>query len=172
MRVLLAIVLGLWLGDPAVAKPKSLLDSLVPQPANVKFVQGYAPGQDVSTVLGNAQTDAASGTVYYQGTLDPFARAHEVGHILDAQVLTDGDRRFFQRLMHAPAGDWRTGTGLKGAASPSEWWADYYGSAALGVDPVHENQAAYANVGPKRLKRFEQALDRLGRRHGLLPYQP
>lgn len=153
------------------ARPRSILDP-VPMPAQVQFVPGMMPGIDQSSLLGNMQTDAATNTIYYQGKPDPFAKAHEVGHLLDHQVLSDGDRAFFQKLMHAPAGEWRAGTGLEGLKSPSEWFADYYASSILNVDPRHENQAAYASIGPKRLRRFEAAIGRLGKRHGLQPYTP
>lgn len=150
--------------------PPSLLDPVMPMPAQVNLVQGLPPGVDPTTLQGNAATVADTATIYYQGKLDPFAKAHEIGHLFDHQVLSDGDRRFFQKLMHAPAGEWRAGTGLAGLKSPSEWFADYYGSAVLGVDPTHANEAAYASIGPKRLRRFEQAMQRLGKRHALLPY--
>lgn len=172
MRVLLLIVLGLWFGDPAVAKPRTLLDKLlVPAPPTMNVTQGYAPGLPPEQAMGNAAFDSNTNTLYYQGTLDPATRAHETGHAFDHQALSDGDRAFFQKLMHAPAGEWRAGTGLQGVSSPSEWFADYYAASALGLDPRRQNEAAYASIGPKRLKRFEQALDRLGRRQGLLPYQ-
>lgn len=173
MKVLLAIVLGLWLGDPAVAKPRTLLDTLlVPAPPTMNLVQGLAPGLTPEETMGTAAFDSGSNTLYYQGKLDKSTRAHETGHAFDHQILSDGDRSFFQKLMHAPSGAWQSGSGLQGGlASPSEWFADYYQASALGLDPRRENQAAYAQIGPKRLQRFEQALDRLGRRHNLLPYQ-
>lgn len=174
MRLWLVLfVIVLAVGDtPAVAKkPKSLLDSLlVPAAPQVTFTRGTHPALPPD-VMSPAQTDRASGTIYYSQPLSKFARAHEVAHLLDAQVLSDGDRRFFQRLMHAPSGEWRQGSAADTRGGPSEWFADYYAFAALGIDPRRSYEDSYATVGPKRLLRFQKALDRLGRRHGLRPYK-
>lgn len=144
--------------------------SFVPAPPVVTYVRGVGPGTP-SDAAGNASYDPETHTVYSDG--DPFARGHETGHALDQEVLTDGDRRYFQRLLHAPAGAWDRGTGAtsEGLKSPSEWFADYYGAAAIRLDPTREVVSAYAPIGPVRLKRFEAALARLGKRHGLKPYQ-
>lgn len=117
-----------------------------------------------------AQTDAQSGTIYYAQPLDKFAKAHEVGHALDAQVLTDGDRAYFQKLMHAPAGPWYQGSAADTGGGPSEWFGDYYGAVYTNFDPDHGGLGSYAQIGPKRLKRFEQALQRLAKRRNLKPY--
>lgn len=146
--------------------------SFVPAAPSVKYVQGYAPGITQDNAAGTAAYDSDTDTVYYQGRLGKATKAHELGHALDDQSLTDGDRVYFQRLMHAPAGAWNTGTGLQGGfSSPSEWFADYYQAAALHLDPTRENQAAYASIGPVRLKRFEAALARLGKRQHLPQYR-
>lgn len=156
-------------------RPPSLLDPLVmPAPPTVRYVHGAYPGHPD---LGQA-TDTGNATIYWQGDgpLGAFPRAHEVGHLFDAQVLNDGDRRYFQRLMHAPGGAWDQGTGNQGGTgSPVEWFADYYGAAATGFDPRPSTRggadiSSYAIIGPKRLERFKKALDRLGRRNALLPY--
>lgn len=139
-----------------------------PAPPAVHYQQGYAPGITAENAAGTAAYSRDTDTIYYQGKgMDPATRAHETGHAFDDQVLTDGDRIYFQRLMHAPAGGWRTGTGLQGLASPNEWFADYYQAAAMNLDPRRESQASYAQVGPKRLKRFEKALARLAERRGI-----
>lgn len=145
--------------------------SYVPAPPKVHYQQGYGPGITQENAMGTASYSRDTDTIYYLGKPDETTRAHETGHALDDQVLTDGDRRYFQRLMQAPAGDWRSGTGLQGGArSPSEWFADYYQAAALDLDPRHEQVAAYAQVGPKRLKRFEAALARVAKRQHLKQY--
>lgn len=157
----------------AKTPPRSLLESLVvPMAPRVQFVHGTMPGDTgASTEVSAAATDGASGTVYYQQPLSDYARAHEIGHLFDHQILTDGDRRYFSRLLQVPGeGDWRRGTGSNGMESPSEWFADYYAAAATNLDPRRGSVASYASVGPKRLVRFTKALDRLGRRHGLQPY--
>lgn len=170
MRVLLAIFLGLWLGDPAVAKPRSLLDTLVPAPPVMNFAQGVAPGTPAG-VMSPAQTDFTTNTIYSTQPLERYDRAHEVGHLFDSQILSPGDRNFFQKLMHAPSGAWNQGSAADTGGGPSEWFGDYYAAAVVDMDPDHEMLGNYAQIGPKRLKRFEQALGRLGRRHGLQPYR-
>lgn len=139
----------------------------MPAPPAVNYAQGTAPGADANA-MGTASYARDTNTIYYQGKIDPTARAHETGHAFDDQVLTDGDRVYFQRLMRAPAGEWRTGTGLQGGAqSPSEWFADYYQAAVMNVDPRFANEAAYAQIGPKRLKQFRKAMQRLAKRRGI-----
>lgn len=143
----------------------------VPAAPVVNYVRGYAPGISQESAMGTAAYDTTTNTVYYQGRLDRATRAHELGHALDDQVLNDGDRVYFQKLMHAPAGAWYTGTGMQGgASSPSEWFADYYQAAALHLDPRRQNEAAYAAIGPRRLKRFEAAMARIAARKHLQPY--
>lgn len=142
----------------------------VPAPPRINYVQGVAPGID-PRLMTPAQTDFDTGTIYYTQPLEKFDKAHEVGHVLDGEVLTDGDRAYFQKLMHAPAGKWYAGSAAD-AGGPSEWFADYYGAAAMHSDPTHGQAWGYAQIGPKRLKRFQRALARLGERHNLKPYQP
>lgn len=169
MRFLLAALVVLALGDTsAMAQSSSLLESLrVPAPRTVNYVNGPAPGLP-GDYGGDIATDASTSTIYLgSGKPGRFDRAHEIGHLLDAQVLTDGDRRYFSRLMQAPGGDWRQGTGPGSKVGGSEWFADYYAAAATGLDLSRENVGSYAVLGPKRLRRFAAAMDRLGRRHDL-----
>jgi len=151
--------------------PAPAANAYVPAPPNVRYQHGYGPGITQENAVGTAGYNRDTDTIYYLGkAMDPTARAHETGHALDDQALNDGDRRYFQRLMHAPPGEWRAGTGLQGTKSPSEWFADYYAASAMNVDPRHESTAAYAQIGPKRLKRFEAALARIAKRQGLKQY--
>jgi hypothetical protein len=140
-----------------------------PAPPLINYVQGVAPGVPADA-MGNAAYVPESHTVYSQGKPDRYSRAHEAGHAFDSEVLNPGQRVLFQRLMGLPAGPWSTGTGLQGLRSPSEWFADYYSAAANHVNPRLENTAAYATITPKRLKRFENALVRLGRQQRLAAY--
>ena len=145
----------------------------MPAPPRVQYVRGTMPG-DARASEYALTTDAQRGIVYYTGKqpLTGFEKGHETGHVFDAEVLTDGDRHFFQRLMHAPSGAWNAGSGYEGGtSSPAEWFADYYGAAATHVNPHHTSIASYADIGPKRLARFEAALTRLGQRRGLLAYR-
>lgn len=142
----------------------------VPAPPKINYVQGVAPGHDQAADA-TAEAVGAAQTVYYQTPMDGFTRGHEAGHIFDYEVLSDGDRAYFQRLLHTPAGAWRTGTGTgAGMHSPNEAFADYYGAAATHLDPAKRTVSSYVPIGPKRLKRFEAALARLGKRHNLKPY--
>lgn len=144
----------------------------VPGPRDIKFVNGPMPGYgEIATIA-----DPSTSTVYWQGhALGRFARAHETGHIFDAQALADGDRRYFQKLMHAPAGAWDQGTGVTGFRSPKEWFADYYAASAIDFQPRTKTGgsdiASYAPLGPKRLERFKKALTRLGQRQDLPQYR-
>jgi hypothetical protein len=85
---------------------------------------------------------------------------HELGHLFDWQSLSDGDRRYFTRILHAPS-DWERGG--------REWFADYYGAAAEGIDLRRENIISYAPLTLKRMRRFQAAMTRLGRRQNLAP---
>lgn len=143
----------------------------VPVPPLLQYQHGYGPGVTQENAAGTAGYNRDTDTIYFQGkAMDPAARAHETGHAFDDQVLNDGDRRYFQRLMQAPQGEWVAGTGLSGTRSPSEWFADYYQAAAMEIDPRRESISSYAQIGPKRLKRFEKALARLAKRQGLKQY--
>lgn len=150
---------------------RTLASFYAPAPPRIRYVRGVAPGTPVG-VMSPAQTDIASGTIYYTQPLEKFDKAHEVGHVLDGEVLTDGDRQYFQKLMHAPAGAWYGGSAADTGGSAFEWFGDYYAAAAMHADPAHGQAWGYAQIGPKRLKRFQQAIERLGKRHNLQPYQP
>jgi hypothetical protein len=119
------------------AKKANLLDSLViPAAPSVNWAHNVAPpGPPDNSVAGSAAYDWGSDTVYFQGNMPKFTRAHELGHALDDQALNDGDRHFFTRLM-GMSGNWNQGTGFQGGThSPSEIFADWYGNAAIGNDP-------------------------------------
>lgn len=143
----------------------------VPAPPHITYVTSLPAGDENTT---SDEADPATGTVYTNGNTGRFARGHETGHIFDAEILTPGDRNYFQRILQAPTGPWNRGTGatIEGLRSPSEWFADYYGAAAMHLDPTRELVSAYAPIGPVRLARFEAALGRVGRRHHLPQYVP
>ena len=166
--------LVLFCGHASEVRHPTLLSALaMPAPPSIRYIHGPMPGDPNPGEYANT-ADTTTGTVYWtgRGLLNGFTKGHETGHIFDAQVLNDGDRHFFQRLMHAPAGPWDSGSGYEGGSkSPSEWFADYYGAAVTGVDPTHTSVASYADIGPKRLLRFEQALDRLRQRRHLPEYR-
>jgi hypothetical protein len=143
--------------------------AVIPGPPVMHFVLGPSPGS--STANSQAAADCTTATIYYAPPLDAFARGHEAGHLFDCQVLSDGDRHYFQRVMHAPSGVWDQGTGIPdGVHSPSEWFADYYAAAAIHLDLSRSIVSSYAPLAPTRLKRVSRALERLGKRQHLQPY--
>lgn len=147
------------------------MGAYVPGAPVIHFVRSANPSGAADS-MAPAATDMSTGTVYYSQKLDPFSKAHETGHVFDSEVLDSGERSFFQRLMHAPGGQWDQGTGVSGYHSPDEWFADYYAAAANHLDLSKQGVSSYATIGPKRLKRFEAALARLGQRKNLQSYRP
>lgn len=123
----------------------------------------------VEAAEGSAYADPNTKTVY-ASRRDPFAMAHEIGHMLDEQ-LTSGDRARFQRIMRMK-GPWDQGTGTEGGYhSPSESFADYYAAAATAYDPNGNRvTSAYTNLRAKRLRKFKKALDRVAREQHLRQY--
>lgn len=150
---------------------------VLPAPPVVNVVYGQIdPNLNRDGHPVGAYADPANNTIYLPADPNKFMRGHETAHLFDHQVLTDGDRRYFQRLMHAPEGPWDRGaaTGqVDGLRSPAEWFADYYGAAASGMTPQRGYAVAqFAEIGPKRMIRFQKAMERLMRRRSLKPYEP
>lgn len=156
-----------------VAKP-TLTDLLacVPAPPRVQFVPGRAPDLPLDS-MAPAASNGAQGIIWSERPLDKMGRGHEVGHLLDAQVLTDGDRSWFQRhFFKESPGAWNQGTGSKGLLSPNELFADWYGNAVAGNDPAKGWESSYDAIpDAKQFRQFVAALDRLGKRNGLKPYR-
>lgn len=101
---------------------------------------------------------------------DRFAVGHEIGHLYLEHYLTGREKARIQRILGV-GGAWDQGTGTEGGyRSPSEHAADYYAAAATGFDPSTHGLGGYAQIKPKRLKRFKKYLDRLGRAQGLRQY--
>lgn len=92
---------------------------------------------------------------------DVFAASHELAHALDAQSMDDPWRRRFQSIMGMPADrPWSYGTGPtpEGKLSPSEWFGDYYGAAAVRLRP-NEGMGTYVDdIDARRLRQFERAM--------------
>jgi hypothetical protein len=130
------------------------------------------PGDEVGIV--GAYANPETRQIFMQ-EYEPFTYAHEMFHILDSTVLTDADRRRFQKILGMPKRAWNTGTGMTGGGlrSPSEIGADYYAAVAVGLDPSRQYEGAYAqSYNPRRLRRFGRSLERLLARHPeLRPYQ-
>jgi hypothetical protein len=90
------------------------------------------------------------------GAAQRFALAHELGHRFDAEYLTDGDRMYFARIIHAPSGPWRQDSGLTADAGGEEWFADFYAACAVRMrfDGSTPNFGDYAVITEKRLRHF------------------
>lgn len=149
----------------------------VPAPPVVHTVYGPVdPNVNTDGAAVGAYSDPATQTIYLPNAPSAFMRAHETAHLFDSEVLTAGDRSYFQRIMHAPQGPWNHGEAygkVEGEVSPNEWFADYYGALASGMTPDKGYSVGqFAEIGAKRLQNFAAALERVGRRRGLQPYRP
>lgn len=136
----------------------------MPTGVTPRFGEFDYPGGDAGPAAGYTNTE--TGEVFLR-EYDPFNYAHELFHVLDAKVLTDADRRRFQKILKLK-GSWDQGTGTGGLASPSERVADYYAAAALGLDLEGRNRqmvGSYAQFTPKRLRRMGRSFERLLARH-------
>lgn len=89
------------------------------------------------------------GRVYLPTGSPRFAREHELGHVFDAQRLDDGERNKLKRLLALPGRPWRLGTGLHGAGSPSERFADAYAACRMHLDPAKRWAGSY-DYNPSR----------------------
>jgi hypothetical protein len=150
---------------PAPPRSNIVYGDLSDAPTNAGPVGGYSEGENIHVLPG----------------VDQYTVAHEMGHLLDNQVLSDGDRNFFARLLQTSPGAWNRGTGAAGGYhSPSEAFADYYAAAATNYDPRPKRKGkavsgggvdSYTRIGPKRLRRYKKALERLQARRGLEDYK-
>lgn len=117
-----------------------------------------------------AATDQSTGTIYQFGPLDNSQMAHEVGHVFDTEVLTDGDRQQIEGLL-GMKGPWNQGTGTGGVHSPDEAFADMYSAVATRMDPRHRWESSYVSPpAPGTYKRFVRLLDAIGQRQHLGRY--
>lgn len=139
----------------------------MPAPPTVNYAYGLDPNVTADGQHPTAYTygDTVHLPDHAKSMTNSFIKAHETGHVFDTEVLSDGDRYFLSRLIHAPPGPWQQQSVYK---SPNEWFADYYAAAASGVSPTNgDSVSMYATIGPKRLKRFEAALGRIAKRQHL-----
>lgn len=175
MRFLLATVLVLALGNTSAvaSRPKSLLESLyVPAPPKASLIYEDTLENAGLPMMAGAYANTDTMTVHAlrgQGGLDNYSAGHELGHLFSKQILSDGDRRYFSRLLGTDPTRWEN---LTGADQPEivagdEAFADYYSAAAAGFNPRRDSYARYVNVDPRTYRKFSAALGRLGRRHDL-----
>lgn len=165
--LLAAIALALGFAPAATAKvpqpPTGV--RVVTDPAQVRAATSHIDGTAF------AYADVTTGTIYTSARLDRFELAHEVGHVVDWQLLTDQDRAVFAEITHAPAGGWfdwaYEGDG-------AEYFADYYAAAATNFDPrPHRvkggglqggSVGSYATITWPRLQAFKRYLNQLSAR--------
>jgi hypothetical protein len=107
------------------------------------------------------------GRVYLARGASDFAYWHELGHVFDAELLTDGDRRWFMGRLSRRTTWWSHGPG---DPSPFELFADAYATCALGLTPARGAWVdAYGyRPGPKRHRQICSAIGRVGERHGAI----
>jgi hypothetical protein len=103
------------------------------------------------------------GHIYVSASSKPFLRAHEMGHVFDFEVLTDGDHHWFARMfgIRGPWSDWKR-----------EVFADAYANCDLRTKPwadhgklvgLFEGGHGY-NPPLKRHRAICDAIKRIGRR--------
>lgn len=160
----------------AVAKPKprTVLDQLTYAPAPPRASLVYDPvleNAGAPSAGAYANTDTMTVHALKGQEMDPVSAGHEVGHLFDVQILSDGDRRFFSRLLGTDPASWQNlaGGNPGGAITGTEAFSDYYTVAANGIDMRRGGYTGYVTVDPKISRKFNAALGRLGKRHGLKP---
>lgn len=110
-----------------------------------------------------------AGCIWLNEDADRYDRMHELGHIFDAQVLTDRDRRRFTRLLGLGQRPWQKTYMTPGGVvtddfdSPNEWFADAYAHCALRLDGrlhhgVGRSVVAYFEPGPRLYDRLCAAI--------------
>ena len=139
----------------AVASPAAIR-ARVPLPPRLPTVI-YAPCPDNQDAAGCAAVEItpdghggfvcadADGCIWLADRGDRFARAHELGHIFDAQVLDDRDRARFTRLLGFRRG--RPWFSDDDRASPGEVFADLYAECRLNITPWGHRRKGGVIVG-------------------------
>lgn len=164
---LITALAALALTTPAAAQD-------VPVPAD-----GWTVVQDEQAVNGaddamtGAYADAQNSRIVTASPLTRRELAHEVGHLVDWQYLTDTDRERAARIMGVRAWDYTDNKPMTGA----EWFADYYAAAATDYNPAVRHlkggglrggqDFTYAHITGKRLRDFQWFLLGLAARDGL-----
>lgn len=180
MRLLLAAAFVLAFGHTsAMAKPRSLLSSLVPAPPQFSIVYSNptdaggidpATGQPYPAV--GQYADINTNTVHTTRGLSKRQVAQDVGQLFGYGVLSPGDRKFFSRILGVAGAPWENLHGAKVGApvTGDETFANYYAVAATGGPRKGESiLMGETSIDPRRLRQFSAALGRLGKRQGLKP---
>lgn len=104
----------------------------MPQPPRVTVHHADCPDY----ADGGSCADMATNEIWLAPNSGSFERWHEIGHLFDAQVLTDPDRAWFMRAFRM-TGEWVRGTGDEclGKRCPDELFADAYAACANDLRP-------------------------------------
>jgi hypothetical protein len=127
----------------------------------------------------SAQSDGR--TIFFDGKVDNRTFAHEAAHNLDAQVMTDADRRRFAQIMGRGNKPWDVhvsngGQATVGHSSVSERFADMTAMLATRKfpEPGRGGGFGYMDDDPPNLRellRFGRSLERLAARNNLQAYR-
>lgn len=153
----IALLAALFFALPASAMAAT---QGAPKPPQVSIIDSPCPGAGESFAAGCTYMETR--TIYRDSSTDKFVLRHEMGHLFDAEELTNGDRSYFMRLMHI-SGPWY-GTEV-GQESPSEYFADEYAACSLHFVVRGTWESGYAHTPTKReYRQFCPALWRIAAR--------
>lgn len=161
-----------------MAKPRSLLSSLVPAPpefsvvySNPKDAGGIDPATGQPFPAVGQYADINTNTVHTTRGFGERQIAQDIGQLFGYNVLTPGDRHYFSRLLGTDPANWenKSGANVQGEHG-DEAFANYYSVAATGgLDKGEGLMLGMTSIDPRRLKKFSKAINRLGKRRGLEP---
>jgi hypothetical protein len=179
VRLVLAIILVILAMDTsAMAKPRSLLGSLVPAPPEFSVVYSNpqnaggidpATGQPFPAV--GQYADINTNTVHTTRGLSNRSVAQDIGQLFGYSILTPGDRNYFSRLLGTDPANWENKSGANVMSNHGdEAFANYYSVAATGGLGKGESLIlGETSIDPRKLRQFSKAISRLGKRRGLKP---
>jgi hypothetical protein len=163
-----------------MGKPRTLVNSLyTPAPPQYSIIYDSpqdAGGVDPATgrpypAVGQ-YADPATNTVH---TTRGFSRrqiSQDVGQLFGYNVLSDGDRNYFSRLLGTDPARWTSGHGAQpgGMHGGDEAFANYYAvNATGGLGKGESLLMGDTSIDSAKLHQFSAALSRLGHRQHLAP---
>ena len=109
------------------------------KPLPPRFEIRYEPCPDYLPEITSC-ADQENAVIWLAPDADRFTRWHELGHLFDAQLLTDADRAWFTARLGFAAGtpwigDDDAWAEYGGMVVPAEHFADAYAMCALGLSP-------------------------------------
>jgi hypothetical protein len=163
----------------AAQRQRTLLDSLVPAPPKFSIVYDNptnaggvdpATGQPYPSV--GQYADPATNTVHTTRGYSRRLIAQDLGQLVGYNVLGDGDRHYFSRLLGTDPSAWSSGVGAQPGrlGGGDEAFANYYSVAATGgLKPRESLAVGDTSIDPGVLRQFTVAMGRLGKRRHLEP---